>query len=68
MTEYSLVNALEKSVESGKNLKDFKIKQIVQNAKSQLKKDCIFHLTIFLKFYLTSIRIIIFFVFSQIIS
>ena len=43
MTEYSLVNALEKSVESGKNLKDFKIKQIVQNAKSQLKKDCIFY-------------------------
>ena len=43
MTEDSLMNALEKSIESGKNLKDFKIKQIVQNAKSQLKKDCIFY-------------------------
>jgi hypothetical protein len=43
MTEDSLANALEKSVASGKNLKDFKIKQIVQNAKSQLKKDCIFY-------------------------
>ena len=39
MTEDSLMNALEKSIESGKNLKDFKIKQIVQNAKSQLKKE-----------------------------